>query len=164
MIIYRKSKNNDRENINNLLKICFGERENYGALDNLEGRYLLAFENEKLVAMTGVMLSSPAFCGSEVDWTCVLPEFRGNGLVTNMLKEALKETKCDVFCSCLRLHENDKVNLYHAMNENDFVCLIKNYKTFKKGITKACFDCVYDKGENCFCSEDLYIRRAKGCK
>ena len=157
-ILYRKSKQDDYNSIKNLLETCFGDRRQCGALDNLENRYLLAFDDNKLVAMTGLILESIEFNGSEIDWTCIYPEYRGNGIITNMLENLLETTDRNVFCSCLKLYGNEKVNLYYAMNRLGFNCTLKNYKRFDSDITKACDVCNHKKLPHCVCCEDVFVR------
>jgi hypothetical protein len=71
MIIYRKSKEEDKPQIHQLLSECFGNRTKYGDVDNLTNRYLLAFDDNVLIAMTGIINVPPDFYGSEIDWTCI---------------------------------------------------------------------------------------------
>lgn len=157
----RKSTQEDLEAISNLLKICFGDRTKYGATDNLEDRYVLAFENEQLIAMTGLVERSPSYYGSEIDWTCVLPEYRGKGLMTSILSFVIKETDRDIYCSCLRLHDNDRVNLQHCMDRLGFDCVAKAHKRFCSDYMRACDDCVFKQPKTCHCCEDLYVKRQR---
>jgi predicted GNAT family N-acyltransferase len=159
-MIYRRSTQQDYIAIDKLLKSCFGDRAKYGALDNLENRYLLAFDGDKLIAMTGLCNNSPVFFGAEIDWTCMLPEYRGKGIVVNMIKEIIKDCTTDIYCSCLRLHNNSKINLHHSMQALGFECVGKSYKTFDSRYHKACDDCIYKLDGPCACYEDLYLRKS----
>lgn len=155
-ITYRKSTFDDREKIDKLLKSCFGDRSKYGALDDIDGRYLLAFDGDELIAMTGLSTAS-AFNGYEIDWTCVSPTYRHNGFITNMIKDCIDGIQKPIYCSCLRLPNKEKINLNHAMNVLGFQLIIKNYKTYDSKHMKACNDCIYRKDKQCVCHEDLYI-------
>lgn len=160
-MIIRKSTVNDSKIVAALLLVCFGDRVKYGAINNLEDRYFLAFEGNQLVAMTGLQKESPLYYGSEIDWTCVLPEYRGRGIITNLMSMAIKECDNDIYCSCLRLHDNTKVNLDFCMKILGFELVQKAHKRFCALYNKECDDCVYKTDGDCICCEDLYIRRNK---
>ena len=53
-MIYKYSTQLDKDEISELINLCFGNRDLFEVLDNLDNRYLLAFYNNKLVAMTGI--------------------------------------------------------------------------------------------------------------
>lgn len=156
-ITYRSSTVNDVDHIDTLLKVCFGDRAKYGALDRIEGRYVLCFDDGNLVAMTGLSVLSD-FNGYEIDWTCVHPDYRHSGLITEMLRRCVEDISSRIYCSCFRLPGKSKVNLYHAMEELGFRCIIMNYKTYDSMHMKACEDCIYRLQEGCSCHEDLYVR------
>lgn len=158
-IYFRRSEQKDYSSVNELLKQCFGDRERYGALENLEGRYLLAFDDDKLIAMTGIFLKSPTFDGSEIDWTCILPEYRKKGIITKMMTEIIKDVDNDIYCSCLRLHDNKDINLKYVMNTLGFECVKKGYRTYHMLHTDACNYCIYRLEKGCVCYEDLYVKR-----
>lgn len=157
MIHYRKSKESDLEQIKNLIETCFGDRTAYFVYYNLDERYSLAFDDNKLIAMTGIT-DDCVYDGLEVDWTCVHPDYRHLGLVTDMLRELIP-SNCDkdIYCSCWKT--SDKINLYHAMKEFGFELSVENYRTYESN-SEACKICVNNgKIENCHCSEDLYIKK-----
>jgi GNAT superfamily N-acetyltransferase len=159
-IVYRKSTQQDFIAIDRLLKTCFGDRFKYGALDNLDDRYLLAFHNNRLIGITGLTVNSPLFNGAEIDWTCLLPEYRGYGIIVNMISQVIEGCSQDIYCSCLRLHNSDKINLHHSMEALGFQCIVKNHKTFNSKYHPACNDCIYKSDVKCVCYEDLYLRKA----
>jgi predicted GNAT family N-acyltransferase len=158
-IKYRSSVTDDKEDITALLSTCFGDREKYGAVDDLEGRYLLACDEDKIVAMTGLIQDSPDYNGNEIDWTCVLPEYRGLGLITTMMRDLLKLQTADVYCSCLRIGDNERINMYYAMQEFGFQCVVKEHKKFNILYDKVCLDCIHKNNKTCFCAEDLYVKQ-----
>lgn len=155
MIQYRKSRESDLEQIKELIGMCFGDRTDYLAYCNLDGRYSLAFDDDKLIAMTG-LTSDCVFKGLEVDWTCIHPDYRHSGLITSMLRNLIaNNSDKDIYCSCWRT--TDKIHLYYAMKELGFQLLTENFKVYN-GDSEACEVCV-NRRENCHCTEDLYIRR-----
>lgn len=87
-ITYRNSTENDIDQIDTLLKICFGDRAKYGALDRIKDRYILCFDDDNLIAMTGLSILSD-FNGYEIDWTCVHPDYRHSGLITGMIRKCM---------------------------------------------------------------------------
>ena len=158
----RKSTENDKENISNLLKMCFGNRDKYGATDNLENRYILVYDKEKLIAMTGLIEESPDYYGAEIDWTCVHPDYRRKGIVTKIVSIVIEGCEKDIYCSCLRLYGTGSVNLQYCMDKLDFQCVKPSHKKFFSKYTKVCNDCIYKLDGGCKCEEDLYIRFADG--
>ena len=129
MIKYRKSTEYDKVNIQKLIEERFGNRESYGVLDNIENRYLLAYDDDRLIAMTGLN-NSGYYNGLEVDLTCILKEYEGRGIITHMLTELLKGCTRDVYCSCWRVTDNEKVNLYHSMQSLGFEIAIRGRINF----------------------------------
>lgn len=158
-ITFRRSTVDDLDAVSDLINQCFGFRED-NPLYNIESRYLLAFDEHKLVAMTGIIFSSK-YNGLEVDWTGVDKDYRGTGLITNMLRNLLSEHKCDVYCSCWRLYNRKDVNLHFAMKELGFTLLRESHKKYNSKECEVCKVCVNNIGDNCICCEDLYIRYYK---
>lgn len=158
MINYRYSKETDLDDISELLKICFGDRDNCGALDNLNHRYLLALDGTKLIAMTGLCEKDKSnYNGKEIDWTCCHPDYRNKHITTKLFEIILKDIKDNVYCSCWRLSNLDRVNLQGIMDRYNFKCVIKAHKVYKYPYTKACDICIINNGKNCICYEDLYL-------
>lgn len=158
--LYRFSTEKDKDCIDGLLKLCFGDRSGCGALDDLDGRYLLAFHKNKLIAMTGIGPASESdFIGKEVDWTCCHSAYRRMGLITGMLRALLEPEKSyTIFCSCYREPGKDKANLDGIMGRLGFECVLRGYKTFCDPFFDACFICNFRQERNCVCHEDLYRR------
>ena len=144
--------------LNNLIYSCFGNLQKYGVLEDLEGRYLLAFEGDKVVAMTGLKRKS-GFNGCEIALTCVLPEYRKNGIAVRMIAEVIKDVKTDIHILCYRLPDNTDITLKYAMNLLGFKCVMKGYKRYESICSDRCKECIYRKGEYCYCGEDLYVRK-----
>lgn len=157
--IHRFSTLSDFEDINTLLKICFGNREKYGALDNLKGRYLLIFDKNKLIAITGIVDEEDSpFNGNEIDWTCCLPEYRNLGIITSALKLIMQDVKKDLYCSCYRAPQKEHANMHNIMLNLGFECVSYQYKTFDSRYFNACNDCNFRKNGICICHEDLYFK------
>lgn len=156
---YRKSTEIDRNKIDTIMHICFGDGYQDISLNEINNRYLLAFDNDKLIAMTG-LCESLEYVGKEIDWTCILPEYRGRGIITNMIREVIKDCQDDIYCSCWRLIGDDKVNLDYAMQELGFVCVVKDHKKYDNMYHQVCLGCV-KRYDGCKCCEDLYLRNFK---
>lgn len=152
---YRYSTVEDWGIIFDLLKLCFGFiHPDWNG--NLDGRYFMAFDDDKLVAVTGVN-STGIYKGLEVDWTCVLPEYRGHNIMTIMLKHLLDSATEDVYCSCWRVL-NNPINLHKAMYQCGFEQVQEGRHVYSKQWYYACDDCIYHNVVNCRCCEDLYVK------
>lgn len=161
--IIRKSVSSDRECIYQLMCMCFGDKNNLEPYENLDDRYYLYFENGVLVAMTG-LISSSEYDHPEVDWTCTHPEFRHRGYMQALFTEMLGNVKESVYCSCWRLSNSDKVNLYTLMSLFGFKEVIRSRVHWK--VPFNCFrdysgGCVCCTGVGCECYEDLFLRKAE---
>lgn len=160
-IKYRYSKKEDCNDILSLLLMCFGSKIMPDAIENIENRYLLAYCDNKLIAITGLS-DDTYFGGVEVDWTCCHPDYRCRGIISDMLGIVLKSAKNDVYCKCLRTYQNEYANLHSIMIKYGFTCVKRNYKEFhiSKGI--ICDVCLYKNNDmSCICYEDLYILKIK---
>lgn len=74
--------------------------------------------------------------------------------------EMLKDIKRDVYCSCWKLEDKDKINLYYLMKDFGFVCVQEahislNLDTCKSTDKKCCVN----YRPNCRCQEDLFVKR-----
>ena len=160
-ISIRKSTNNDLAKIYDLSTACFGCVARKKVLDSsLTDRYLLLFDDDNLVAMTGLYTKSE-FNALEIDWTCTDPKYRNKGYMHMLFEELLKNVKEPVYCSAWRLSGFDAPNLHTILTDFNFIKVIKNRVTY--AVPHNCFrfsveDCVYYKELNCTCSEDLYLR------
>lgn len=155
----RLSKLDDKEKIDELMKLCFGEREDYKVFENLSGRYLLAFDDDKLVAMTGLYYNKE-YNWYEMDWTCTHPDYQHKGVMHELFARICSYTDEDIYCSCWRLGGNEHVNLHSLMRDFGFVEVVKNRFTWRKSYNCNLF-CVNCNGNDCKCYEDLYLRRKK---
>ena len=158
VLTFRFSTSSDWGIIFNLLKHCFGFKHSDwdGSLD---GRYYMAFDGDNLIAVTGIN-DTGLYKGLEVDWTCVSPSYRGNNLISIMLKDLLRDVDTDVYCSCWRVLDRS-INLHNAMSKCGFTLIQKQRSAYGKGWYYACDECVYSNIDGCRCYEDLYVRRYK---
>lgn len=161
-IKYRYSKKEDCNDILSLLLMCFGSKITSEVIENIENRYLLAYYDNELVAMTGLSEDTD-FDGFEIDWTCCRPDYRRRGIISDMLGIVLKSVKSDVYCKCLRTYQNEYANLHSIMTKYGFICVKRNYKEFHISNDIICDICPY-KNDNieCVCYEDLYVMRSIG--
>lgn len=155
----RKSVIDDKEQIQHLMWMCFGDRDNREPYKNLEGRYYLYFEHNTLVAMTGIT-SDSEYGHLEIDWTCTNLDYRHKGYMQALFTEMLKDIHDDIYCSCWRLSDNDKVNLYTLMTMFGFKEVVHSRVHFK--VPHNCFrnyegGCVNCTGIGCECYEDLFL-------
>lgn len=161
----RRSKESDRQAIEQLFLTCFGARWDFlSPFENLDGRYLLFFDDETLVAMTGLIYSEE-YMGYEVDWTCTHPKHRHRGYMRMLFKAMLSDVDFEVFCSCWKLPNREKVNLHTLMDMYGFKEVVHHRVHWVEGYNCKCHDrCTLYHGEEgirCDCFEDLYIRDRK---
>lgn len=111
----RKSKLTDKELIQQLMQLCFSDKNNFEPYENLEDRYYLYFKDNTLVAMSG-LTSNSEYGHLEIDWTCTHPEHRHNDYMQELFTEMLNGIQELVYCSCWRLPNNDRANLHTLMS------------------------------------------------
>ncbi len=167
----RFSRESDKSQIALLTALVFGNIDADDALTNLDNRYLLAFDNDKLAAMTGITWNSE-YGGNEIEWTCTHPKYRKRGIMSELFRRICELTDEDIYCSCLRLCGHRKVNLHAIMKAFNFKLVKKNDKVWStssncnSGKTKYCSlqkSHMEDKRlvrEKCMCHEDMYVRKA----
>ena len=161
--IFRKSTTNDLDQIQNLLRLCFGKfPEKNGALEDIENRYMVAIYNNEIVAITGILpLQKSEYDGYEITWTCTRPEHRHKGLIINMQKECeklLPDDNKDIFCSCWRIRDNEDINMKNVMKSLGYCVKTKSHKKNQSPFNKYCNNCV-NFSFTCYCVDDLYYKK-----
>ena len=158
----RYSKEEDLPQIEEIMNVCFGVRNDSEWKTQLEGRYLVYELNGKLVAMTGLRWSKE-YRAYEVDWTGTLPNCRHKGFMQELFKRMLYYVDYDVYCSCWRLSEGGKINLHTLMSMFGFEEVLKPRVSWdvRYNCSRRIDTCVYCVGDKCHCWEDLYLRRGK---
>lgn len=159
-ITFRKSTTKDTKNMIELLNKCFGAYpwKFKNALDDLNGRYLLAFNEDKLVAMSGITTKS-IYTSYEIDWTCTDPNFQGKGIMTELLTRLINNLPKDekpVYCSCWRFGWEEKVNMFKVMERIGAVEVVHNENSVLAPIRMECTECAYAREKECTCYTDLY--------
>ena len=154
----RYSRKEDKQAIESLLEICFGRVPASKTTDNLEGRYLLAFTNKQLIAMTGLYVYTVYPNGVEIDWTCTHPKYREQGIMSELFKRLVSSTDENIYCSCWRINDQDdgKIKLRHVMSKYGFELVMPSVAHYDSRY--LCFNCHW-RHENCQCYEDLYLRK-----
>ena len=159
-VTYRRSTVADKEAITQLILKCFGNREGWEEGVS-EGRFLCAFDESRLVGITGIHISD-AYRGYLVDMTCVDKEYRCRGIATVLIMKEIQRVgvEADIYCDCWAIGKGNNIHLRHAMELLGFELVIQNhsrtvaaYETF---CAKHCVMC----HSSCMCRDDLYIRRA----
>lgn len=156
----RMSTVEDLPDIMDLIKERLGNKEYLDFYNDLDNRYLLCYDGNHLIAMTGINFSSK-YKGLEVDWTLVRDVYEDSGIITEMLSLLLKEESDNtvVFAEVYRYADNTLCVLQHAMDKLGFrLCLPKRvvfdsrYHTCSKDCSRRI------EGVHCSCSIDLYIK------
>lgn len=158
--LYRWSKADDKDEIVNLLKMCFGDRQGTNAYEHIAGRYLCCIMDGKIVAVTGLCFWSE-FKRLEIGWTCTHPNYRHLGVMQELFKRILATTDEDIYCSCWRIGDNKEVNLHTLMNMFNFKLAMPNLQNRDSKVfcEQTCKEhCVYFNTNGCRCANDLYVR------
>lgn len=167
--IYRESSVKDLEDIQFLILTCFGERTMQGVYSSLEGRYELCVETDtygrelQIVGMCGIRPREGSFKGYELEWVCVHPDYRKQGIATNLVAHALSgiPVHSSVYCYALHREGEEKAVLDSILSRFWFKLLASPVQVFisghncnyRKGL------CVNCTGKGCSCSQDLYVRQ-----
>lgn len=167
----RFSKKTDESQIRELIRLCFGYGDHCGAFKNLNGRYLLAFDDEdNLIGMTGLIWCKE-YNGYEVDWTCTHPNYREMGIMHELFKRICSLTDENIFCSCWRLQDKEQPNLHSLMKDFGFKEVIHTRVTWDTNYNCHSGQSYYCAAEPshvehgtlvkspCRCYEDLYLRK-----
>lgn len=159
-MIIRDIKQSDKEELRKLFKSCFGNiAEINGSLDHLESRYKVAIEDDKIIAVSGILpVEQSNYQGYEITWTCCDTAYRGKGYITAILRKCLNELpddKIPLYCSCWRIQSNPFINMIYVMRSLGFKEVSRNRLNYIHGHSKECIDCLYNC-DKCFCCEDLW--------
>lgn len=161
--ILRLSKEEDKQEIDSLLHLCFGGPENPSWTDSLDGRYcLVTTHNGKVVSLSGLIKEHNYNCDYEIDWTCTHYNYRHMGFMNWIWNYILSPDK-SYMCSAWRTNDDYYPHLKSLLDKHGFECVLKNrvsycykyycYKKFGK------CNCPYFVDDSCHCCEDLYYRR-----
>ena len=116
---FRKSTEQDREQLRTLFNKCFGEMaEREGALAWVENRYMIAVYNNEIVSCTGILPTDKSeFNGHEITWTCTDIKHRHQGLIIELLQRCEEELNDNlpIYCSCWHLANRPNANLHNAL-------------------------------------------------
>ena len=163
--IFRYSTPADADAVDSLIRMSFGDRSHRGVTDNLDGRYLLAVADGTVVGMSGICDPDNEYCGLEVDWTCVHPDYRKQGIVTSLLDELLARTsesgyKGHIYYSAWRTWDRPgKERMDGILTKLGFHRAVDNEFNWVNGhnCRYSCKEqCVhYQKG--CSCGQDLWV-------
>ena len=158
----RLSTEDDSHMIEMLLDSCFGAISLREFKENICGRYLLAFVDNRLVGMTGLSFNKE-YDGFEIDWTCTHPEYRKRGIMHELFKRICALTDGDIYCSCWGMR-GEAIHMRSVMRDFGFEPVVRNRVTWDSRYNCHCdnSDCVMHRRQaNCSCYEDLYLRRSK---
>ena len=153
--MFRLSRESDRDGIRSLILSSFGVRDE--SLENLNGRYLLFFlDSGEIVGMTGLAWSD-RLQGYEIDWSCVKPNYRKQGIMHDLISRICQFTDEKIYCYCWRLNETGEISMKSLMRDFHFQEVIHSCNGYKFRLN--CHrNCIHSKRENCSCWEDLYER------
>lgn len=159
--MFRLSKEGDKASIKHLLIDCFGRFPiNEGALENLDGRYLIYRNDEtgEFLGMTGLKRSKE-LDGLEIDWSCVKPDCRNQGIMHDLFSRICHLTDEKIYCYCWRITEDGEASMKSLMKDFHFQEIIHGCHSYKYNVN--CFrygTCIYCSRKECRCWKDLYVR------
>lgn len=162
MIEYRFSTTSDRDEIIKLLEECFGKSDKFTSLDYFDGRFYVATDYGRIVAVTGIC-DEGTYDAPELDWTCVHEAYRGLGLLQSLLYDLLAVATTDIYWDAWGITDSEP-NAIKAITALGFELVKKDFWTCKYK-DKDCFDdCPFCTGASCHCYTDLYkwVCRNKG--
>lgn len=172
MIIVRKSIEDDKREIYHLLNTCFYDVDDEDVNEHVEGelsicgRFLLALNEEsEIIGLLGIIPPTYSrYDGYFLDWGCVLPEYRGQHVISILLDEfmAHRVHGVRVWAECWRTSRNKDghAHIHNILTRQGFRLVVP--KMLKWPVSGVCWrvesNCckrVHD-GRNCCCWEDLY--------
>ena len=174
-IIYRKSVESDREQLEKLFNESFGTLASEGgALKQIKDRYVvaevIADETElgdkesyqpRLIAVSGILpVVQSEYHGYEITWTCTSKAYRKRGIIVEILKQCEKELEDDhlpIYCDCWRIRDNEHINMVSVMKHFGMHPIIDSRIRRMYPHNKCCHGCVYAE-EGCYCYGDLYMK------
>ena len=161
--VFRKSTYKDIPDIADLLLESFGGMAIHAnALSNVDGRYVLLFDDNKLVAMSGVLpLSESDFDGYEITFTCTLASERNKGYMSRLFEYMLNDFDISYLGKPLYIcawNRSDRAFLDSILCKNGFSLVRPDYISRNSAYSKICSCCLYDT-MNCKCCDDLYLRQ-----
>lgn len=160
-IKYRRNTENDAAAIRALIDECFGYTKKTCPRIPVDA-YLLAFDGEELVAITGILTDNNTdYIGGEIGWTCCKKSHRGHGIITYMINLELNRVgpEMTVYCECWATGKVAHVK--SAMAANGFRIDMETRRR-RSDLYKSCETCVYkSEGGLCSCSVLLYRRMGK---
>lgn len=160
---FRRSDNSDVEILkdfyNKNLNKLNGDKVHTKLAVN-KSRYLLAFDGDKLIGVTGINDNKYTYNSLNVEATALDPEYRHKGIMTQMIQKEIERVgrDRDIYCSCWR-RDNDSIYLGYAMKTLGFIPLLKSHTVLNKNYFTMCKEqCNYYNNE-CTgqCYEDLYM-------
>lgn len=162
-MVFRRTNKDDLNGILELLKPAFGDRdycEDDFLLGVSDGSYWVAIDNNEIVALIGIYEDGDTI-GYVVGWTTTREDFRGRGVMTTLLREALSSLenhdKLPVYCSCWKLPYRDNINLAGPMAANGFQPLVVPHYKWKAECYRVCRKCPH-YWKDCSCEEWLYVK------
>lgn len=160
-IRYKRSEEIDTWKIERLIYNHFGERKQFNVLDDIDLRYLCAFDEERLIGITGIH-KSYKYKGYEIEYTCLEEAYRGFGIITAMINSEIQRTRigdpsANIFCSCWAVKDS-KIHLNNAMKMLNFERL-QLVTEFNSEYERFCEKYCIRYSEGCTCKEVVYIQR-----
>lgn len=170
MLEYRKSRESDIQELTELVMKCFGNRERHGVFKNLNNRYTVCIDTytNKIVGMSGLDSNDDYIGGPELGYSCVDPEYRKLGIMTNLIGQIIEEAKAKnckrIYCSGWHLPNKEYANLHSILTKYEFSLVVPSRCTWRQNyncnLTSNPENKAYcvNSSNVCSCKEDLYMK------
>lgn len=129
-----------------------------GALKPVKNRYYLAFYENELIALSGIIQNKSNFLGKEISWTCTNKNYRNLGIMTFLINKMISKIDGPIFCECWHFNENERINLFMPLSKNGFKPIEEGIYSYDKKYFKKCNECCR-KNECIGCKSDLWLRK-----
>lgn len=151
---FRSSEFTDFKKVADLIHQCFGALDR-NVMRPLDGRYLLAFDEEKLAGLVSYPRKD-VFIYKDIDLICVSPAYRKQGLAAQLLERVVADLDYTVCISCWRTRGRELPDVHNALVQAGFHLWHKSI-SYTARTDEICNDCPH-RTDTCECYDDLYIR------
>lgn len=163
MIKFRRSLESDKIQIEKVFADYFGPRDTEDVFNNLDRRYLVAYDTEngnRIIGFAGVIPPEmSSYRGFEIDWSCTLKEYAHTSLLSNLLLEVTRGCDQDIYCESLRVEGKPETDLLRHLKKLGFELLVEAKNLNSSDYCSDCDKCsMRNDNEVCNCCWDLYVK------
>lgn len=161
----RLSRQDDKEQIKNLLRECYGNKEVKHIPEDVTGCYLVYVDRDGDIAALASLDKNVTFDKLYLSNICGQFYYDGLGMEYNLISRLCQLSDERIYSKCLRLYDNKDINYKNLMDENGFELVEKSYDSRGSRMKSPCSytkkDCIH-RINDCKCTTDLYVRDVVG--